>query len=246
MNNAGSLAAAAAAAGGLVVLLADTDKLWLDTAAAAAVVAAGTWWARSMRRSQEQDMDRQRNGDRGLFLRTMNHHRHDWMNDLQVLYGYIRLRKYDNLPDFLDKIKDKMHKESQVSKLGLPSLVLYLHSYRTNGGTMELDVEAAEPLDLSLLPIPLTESAEWLQEMIEWLGQHSLPDEEYIHKLTVSFHKEEQALTVCFDLEGRLDEVRLKEMMAKFSRIYPELQLSYTANTEQEEASVTCHVPFHT
>src|SRR6478736_3577198 len=28
-------------------------------------------------------------------IASLNHHRHDWMNDLQVLYGYLRLGKLD-------------------------------------------------------------------------------------------------------------------------------------------------------
>lgn len=66
-------------------------------------------------------------------IASLNHHRHDWMNDLQVLYGYLRLGKLDKSLQCVERIKERVTEESRISKLGIPSLVFYLQSFRASG-----------------------------------------------------------------------------------------------------------------
>ncbi|WP_150269342.1 Spo0B domain-containing protein [Paenibacillus tepidiphilus] len=80
--------------------------------------------------------------------RTLNHHRHDWMNDLQVLYGYIRLGKPDKSLQCVERIKERIALDSRIAKLGVPSLVFYLQSFRTLRTNLELDVQVEEGLQL--------------------------------------------------------------------------------------------------
>lgn len=95
---------------------------------------------------------------------TLGHHRHDWMNDLQILYGYIQLRKIDKLVDCVERIKGRMAVESKISRLGIPSLVFYLQSFREVNSSVQLEVDIADDLQLGTL---LTEAdAEELTEAI--------------------------------------------------------------------------------
>ncbi|UUZ84411.1 Spo0B domain-containing protein [Paenibacillus sp. P26] len=66
----------------------------------------------------------------GRVLRLFNHYRHDWMNDIQILFGYVKLKKYDKLLDLMEKINEKVRQESYISKLGLPSLIVRLLSFQ--------------------------------------------------------------------------------------------------------------------
>ncbi|WDH97852.1 Spo0B domain-containing protein [Paenibacillus urinalis] len=77
-------------------------------------------------------------------ISVLNHHRHDWMNDLQVLYGYIRLGKNDKSIQTVERIKERMTEESKISKLGVPSLIFYLQSYRISGSLVVLSVEVED------------------------------------------------------------------------------------------------------
>jgi stage 0 sporulation protein B (sporulation initiation phosphotransferase) len=90
-------------------------------------------------------------------VRTLNHHRHDWMNDLQVLYGYIRLGKPDKMVGCVEKIRDRMNAESSISRLGVPSLVSYIQSFRTITNSITLEVEVEEGVNLQEL-VPNAES----------------------------------------------------------------------------------------
>jgi len=60
---------------------------------------------------------------RRLWIDTMSHARHDWLNDLQMIVGYVQLRKYDKLAGCVEKLKQKMAEESRTSKLEAPGLV---------------------------------------------------------------------------------------------------------------------------
>ncbi|MFD2880227.1 Spo0B domain-containing protein [Paenibacillus rhizoplanae] len=80
------------------------------------------------RRQYEEELRIQENTLQQAANRTLNHHRHDWMNDLQVLYGYIQLGKPDKSVQCVERIKERIALDSRIAKLGVPSLVFYLQS----------------------------------------------------------------------------------------------------------------------
>lgn len=115
----------------------------------------GVWTAAALalslyynRRHYEEELHIQEKTLQQAANRTLNHHRHDWMNDLQVLYGYIQLGKPDKSVQCVERIKERIALDSRISKLGIPSLVFYLHSFRTYSSTLELEVQIEEGLQL--------------------------------------------------------------------------------------------------
>lgn len=100
------------------------------------------------RRNYEKELRIQERTLQQAANRALGHHRHDWMNDLQVLYGYIQLGKPDKSLQCVERIKERIALESRISKLGIPSLVFYLQSFRTFRASLELDVEVQEGLNL--------------------------------------------------------------------------------------------------
>ena len=74
---------------------------------------------------------------RQLWIDTLSHARHDWMNDLQLLLGYVQLRKYDKIAQYVDMLKQRMAEESRVSKLGHPGLIEALLTYKTRNKPYE-------------------------------------------------------------------------------------------------------------
>ncbi len=86
-------------------------------------------------------------------IRTLSHHRHDWMNELQIIYGYLKLNKLDKAVDVVDRIRAKMEQDSRISQLGCPELSSYLLSFRTICDTMRLEVEIEDGLILDKLPL---------------------------------------------------------------------------------------------
>jgi len=81
-------------------------------------------------------------------IETLSHHRHDWMNELQILYGYLRLNKPDKAIAVVDRIRSRMEHDSRISRLGVPKLAAFFLSFRTVCDTMKLEVEVDEGVSL--------------------------------------------------------------------------------------------------
>ena len=69
-----------------------SNYLWLHIVFIVWIAAASAFWIYSERKQHEEKQKRMIQALKLSAVRTLNHHRHDWMNDLQVLYGYARLQ----------------------------------------------------------------------------------------------------------------------------------------------------------
>ncbi|MFU1797226.1 Spo0B domain-containing protein [Paenibacillus azoreducens] len=174
-------------------------------------------------------------------IRTLNHHRHDWMNDLQILYGYIRLGKIDKAVECVERIKERMNQESKISKLGIPSLVFFLQSFRTNGSNLELEIAVDQDMQLDKLsPRDGADLATVIMQTIrayQYSGKVSCGE---TRKLLLGLRQNGPEIIVCFEVEGAVgDPELLKE------QIYNVVQ-GKKMKAEQlhpSQASFELHVP---
>lgn len=167
---------------------------------AGAVLAA----ASAIRANGERERQRQERALHQAAIRTLNHHRHDWMNDLQVLYGYIQLNKPDKSVQTVERIKERIALDSRIAKLGIPSLVFFLQSYRTVGGSLELNVEVEEGLQLGDKLSPeagdeLTSAVIGAVRACQFGGTGSSGEP---RQLSISFRQEDGDAVVAFCAEG--------------------------------------------
>jgi hypothetical protein len=143
-------------------------------------------------------------------IRTLNHHRHDWMNDLQILYGYMRLGKIDKAVQCVERIKERMNQESKISKLGIPSLVFYLQSFRTNSSNLELEVAVDQDVQLDRLsPQDGADLASVIMQTVrayQYSGKASWGD---TRKLLLSLRQNGPETIVCFEGEGSMGDPEL-------------------------------------
>ncbi|ASS66320.1 Spo0B domain-containing protein [Paenibacillus sp. RUD330] len=129
-------------------------------------VAAAAFWIVQERKEHEDRARRASALQQQASIRTLNHHRHDWMNDLQVLYGYIRIGKLERAAASVERIRDKMAVESRIAHLGIPSLVAYLQSFRTLSHNLVLEVDVEDNLTLEDLQLDRDRTADALIEVI--------------------------------------------------------------------------------
>src|SRR5690606_37417454 len=93
------------------------DARWPALLLAAWALAAAIVHAGSMRRANRRLLARLADEHRRFWLQALSQQRHDWMNDLQILYGYLRLQKLHNAMETLDRIRERMERESRISRL---------------------------------------------------------------------------------------------------------------------------------
>ncbi len=173
-------------------------------------------------------------------LDVINHQRHDWMNELQLLYGYVRLKKFDKLPDCVETIKERMADESRISKLGSPELVVYLLKNRVSGLMMPLEVHLSETVELSRLA--LGTSQDQITELIERAVQvyrfAPKANGQAVAPLKLSISVEDNRLWIDFDYQGKL--LRPDEVASQLQQMATErgVRLEQLSNQEQDEEAV--------
>ncbi|AGA58635.1 MAG: histidine kinase [Thermobacillus sp.] len=196
------------------------------------VAAAALFWVLIDRKERETGHERMMRTLQWTAIRTLNHHRHDWMNDLQVLYGYIRMNKPDKTVECVEKIRQRMQEESRIAKLGVPSLILYAQSFRTAPGPITLHLELPDELNLAELPFDAEAAAAALIDVINVYRYGAKPGAEEPAQLTVRLDREEAALKAVLKFDGEFIQTkdahdrirqRLKRSPFRAERLEPEL-----------------------
>lgn len=156
------------------------------------------------RRSHREQRERLMTLAQTSAIRTLSHHRHDWMNELQILYGYLRLNKPDKAVHVVDRIRTKMEQDSRISQIGDPELATFLLSFRTVCDTMRLDVDVQDGLFLDRMPYAsekLSKSIIGLINVFRFRAASPTTGENVLN-LTLSHNGGE--LTIVFEYEGEI------------------------------------------
>jgi stage 0 sporulation protein B (sporulation initiation phosphotransferase) len=192
-------------------------------------------------------LDKQLQESHVEMLGTINHLRHDWMNDIQVLFGYIQLKKYEHLTPYMDKIKMKMQQESLLSKLGVPSLVAYLLAFRVHSRSMQLEVGLEQEINLQLLPLNAELAADLVKDTVEMFKGFSVFDEQAeVGVLSLEFDVREDHLLLDFVYQGTFHreglERAVKQRLADVSDVYSIAEHEF----REEEAVLALRLPYRT
>ncbi|MFD0713979.1 Spo0B domain-containing protein [Paenibacillus sp. GCM10027626] len=190
----------------MVAVLIWRSELWLLAVLVGWLTCAAVVWIGCERKEHAYRMSKMMQSMQMTMIRTLNHHRHDWMNDLQVLYGYIRMGKTEKMVQCVEQIRDNMQCESKIAKLGIPSLITYIQSFRTVANGLQLNVRIRDEIDLSQLPIDGEKLAAGIIEIINAYRfgvKSSMGD---VPKLTLEFTRFDDALQVGFLFDGELND----------------------------------------
>lgn len=177
---------------------------WIVAAFALWLTAAAAYWIAAERKESRTRLERAVRSVQSASVRTLNHHRHDWMNDLQVLYGYIRLGKLDKTVQYVENIRERMAAESAISKLGVPSLISYIQSFRTLTHALQLEVTVKGELNLSELALDGERIAETIVDTINAYRFSVKAASGHVAVLRLVLEADEEALYASFYYEGEL------------------------------------------
>ncbi len=179
-------------------------------------------------------------------IRLLGHHRHDWMNEMQVLYGYARLKRYDNLPDYMDKIRTTGLHESYLSKLGIPELIVYLLEKRIENGSCTVEVELEQEIDLRRLKMGGEEVYRLIRGVVEIIQPCAAQEAGEAGLLSIGFDEDGDELLVDFVYQGDGAWSRMEQGIRAF---LAERGTGLQIREEQfgeEQAVVALALPFRT
>ncbi|WP_245203540.1 Spo0B domain-containing protein [Ammoniphilus resinae] len=141
------------------------------------------------------------------FLLCMSHQRHDWLNHLQVLLGYLKLQRYDFCEEYIKKVTDIANKESQISHLGYQPLVMYLLTFNALHKELTLEVELPGALSLTEFPVEDQERIYTLiTGIIEIYRSYALDNQGDPNVFVLHIQMLEESLYISSEYEGNLDE----------------------------------------
>ncbi|WP_058302202.1 Spo0B domain-containing protein [Gorillibacterium timonense] len=201
------------------------DKLWLPAAivigglsltaglpslvgrlaAALASAAAFGWFFRQSKMANQGKQD-------SRLLRILSIYRHDWMNHIQVLMGYIQLGKYERLADYVDKINGQVFQESYLVKMGVPELAVYYYNFRADKRSLELEFEIEQEISLSRLPAEGRKAVRFIRETVELFADQNGTGSGEIGSLSLAFGEEEDSMLLDFVYSGPFMEEAPKRL----------------------------------
>lgn len=198
----------------------------------------------STEEKRSQELREQEDLAQKNLIQVINRLRHDWMNDTQILFGYIQLKKFDNLQPYMEKIKMNMQQESNLSKLGIPSLIAYLLLFRVQSKSLELEVALDEEINLGQLSLHGGLIERVVRQTVECVQTYAAAGDDESGKLSLEFELQEDGLLLDFVYQGPYQkdrlEIAVKESMSLQANSY---SLEHS-DWQDEEAVITIRLPF--
>lgn len=163
-------------------------------------------------------------------LRLFNHYRHDWMNDIQILMGYVQLKKYDKLLPLMEKIKQKVRQESYISKLGIPSLIVHLLTFQAEVKELRLEMALEEEIHLQELVQP-QEAADAVMAVLACFREEAGDSKDEENVLELRLLRMKDRLKLMAHYEGKYAAQRLQRKERAFQEAYESLETYYGEHT---------------
>lgn len=77
-------------------------------------------------------------------IELLRHARHDWLNKIQLIQGYISLNNVERVKEILSDIIAEAHQESNLSNMYIPEFASLLLTYNWEGHAIHLEYEVLE------------------------------------------------------------------------------------------------------
>lgn len=173
------------------------------------------------------------------FIRLLNHYRHDWMNEIQVLFGYVKLKKYDKLESLMEKIRYKVQVESYIAKLGAPDLIVYLLAYQTEVKEITLSIVMEQEIHLDELPIDMHRIHGIIRAVMEAFKDNARQCVDGEHSLVLHLIREQERLVIDFMYAGQVKEAVFMQSLQKLRQTSEPLETWEVVRVKENQAAVT-------
>lgn len=98
---------------------------------------------------QQNQQNRCQRDETDALITCMNEKRHDWLNHLQVIMGYLSINRYDRLRPYLKQLMAEIKAESDICHIGYNPLSRYLLTHKMLRKDMLLDVHIVRGLRIN-------------------------------------------------------------------------------------------------
>ena len=126
----------------------------------------------------------------------LRHYRHDWLNELQLLIGYVQMGKIDKVEEKLKENVSSAQEERMLSNLNVPKTALWMISFnwrydnfriKYNVGTLNKDISEKDKELHNLLEALMQLLTQYGEIMELYQGNINIFQEQELVKCMVSF-----------------------------------------------------------
>ncbi|WPP42509.1 Spo0B domain-containing protein [Paenibacillus hunanensis] len=174
-------------------------------------------------------------------IEAFSHHRHDWMNDLQLLYGYVQLGNRERLVENIERIKEQMNADSRVSRLGIPQLVFYLQTFTAVNRNIKLELEIEDGMTLAARLTPEQSEAltRVMQQTISAYEQYGGSSWGECPTLFIMIRSSDDGMEVIFEPEGEYPDA--ETLWLEVNRYVQSTDIR-ASRLEEDPSSITLHI----
>lgn len=135
-----------------------------------------------VRRLYEREQARFRIREAETSLGLLERKRHDWMNHVQVIMGYLSMKQIDRIRPYLEQLVKQAHRERCLAQVKHPPLAVALVSLPHRFPEWDWEVEIGEGFQ-SIPPSEAERICQMVEETTEEMGRMVSPDD----RMTVRF-----------------------------------------------------------
>lgn len=139
-------------------------------------------------------------------LEVLSYQRHDILNHMQVLLGYLKLGRYEQCEEYINRFIQSAHRDSLVSALGHDELAAFLLTFNAFHKNITLEVEIPVPFSFSEMQNGGENVCQWILSLVKAIGNHNDNNCGEPGHLILTMHKDGDCLLISTDYNGVLDE----------------------------------------
>ncbi|RKQ37905.1 Spo0B domain-containing protein [Oceanobacillus halophilus] len=138
-------------------------------------------------------------------VRLLQHYRHDLMNRLQLVHGYLSMGKIDKVEEKMDELFSHFNEERKLIGLEAPKFILWLIQFNNNhknlqiSYTIHIENQSLSDIDELLLSK--------CQKVIDYCEKIIDPLEIYNGNLILNEKESGKQIEVIFNIKGHFNEV---------------------------------------
>lgn len=135
-------------------------------------------------------------------IELLRHARHDWLNRIQLIQGYISLNRVDRVKEILNDIIAEAHQETSLSNMNIPEFASLLLTYNWESHAIHLEYEVLDGEREEKLTVDDRFLADWTCSFLEVLNSSVEAFAE--NHLIITLEQHSQGYSFFFDFRGRI------------------------------------------
>ncbi|KQL48820.1 sporulation protein [Brevibacillus choshinensis] len=145
-------------------------------------------------------------------LAVLNRQRHDWLNHVQVLLGYLHLNRTEQGEAHLKRIAEMAMQESMIARLNSSLLSVFFLTFNALNKEMLLEVEVCNQVDLTKITLNEQQLFQLMSEILCTVNDHVDPNSYEPASMQLSLEADARGVQFRFDLAGKLCASGLGEL----------------------------------